>query len=692
MNETDDLLFELGTEELPPKQLAKLATALADHIQTGIEQVELSFESIKWFATPRRLAVIISQLQTQQVSRQEQRRGPALAAAYDDAGKPTKAAEGFAKSCKTSVDQLETLETDKGTWLSYNVNIEGKAAVDLIPDIIRTALQKLPIAKRMRWGNSNTEFVRPVHWAVLILGEKLIQTEILGCQSSNQSIGHRFHAPAAITIKKPSDYQTTLQESAFVLVDYQQRKKTIEDSIIEKATELNAKAIIDPDLLDEVTSINEWPVVVMGGFDPVYLELPKEVLIASMQDHQKYFPLMNDQGELLPHFITFANIDSKNIDTVRKGNERVLSPRLNDARFFWQQDNKLELADYQTRLKSLLYQKQLGTMAEKTQRVTNLAAAIADSLSVESTHVCRAANLAKCDLVTDMVGEFPELQGTIGYYYALKNGEDEQVAIAVDEQYKPRYSGDTLPETETGQIVSLAEKIETIVGIFSIDQIPTGDKDPFALKRAALGALRIMIECKLDLDLHSLITSVSQQYTHKYDKEQCINKVFDFMMERLRGYYQDNAVDTLTFESVLARRPSSPLDFHQRIEAVKAFQKLPEATDLAAANKRISNILKKNNETLPASIDKKLLEEKAERELAEKLIDIQQTLDPLFSNKHYSAALTELATLRDSIDTFFDQVMVMTDDLAIKLNRLCLLQSVNELFLVIADISKLQTS
>ena len=690
MTKTADLLFELGTEELPPKDLAKLAISLHQQIEAGLKQHDLNHESIHWYATPRRLAIKIINLQVEQPTKQEQRRGPALAAAFDENGQATKAAEGFAKSCQTTVDQLETLETGKGQWLAFTVTVDGQTAEALIPEIIETALQKLPIAKRMRWGTNSIEFVRPVHWVVLIMDNEIINANIMGCESSNLSYGHRFHAPSAIAIEHPDEYESVLKQRAYVIADYSERKQLIHDAIHKEADKLHAKAIIDSSLLDEVTSINEWPVAITGSFDKSYLELPKEVLISSLQDHQKYFPLVDDKGNLLPNFITFANIESKDIDVVRKGNERVLTPRLNDARFFWQQDTKQALSDYQVKLADLLYQKQLGSMADKTSRVKQVALHIADAIHADHEQVSRAAELAKCDLLTDMVGEFPELQGIIGYYYALHSGEHKSIATAITEQYLPKFSGDSLPVTETGQVLSIADKIETIVGIFSIGQIPTGDKDPFGLKRAALGVLRIIIECNLDIDLPELISNTSRQFTHTFDHSECTHSVFDFMMDRLRSYYQDNDIGTLTFESVLARSPAKPVDFDNRIKAVIAFQQLPESTDLAAANKRISNILRKHQQPISESHDNNLLSEQAEKQLADKLLIMQKKLATLYENSDYTQALTELASLRDPIDNFFDNVMVMTEDEAVKNNRLSLLQSVNKLFLGTADISRLQ--
>ncbi len=690
MTDVRDLLFELGTEELPPKHLSRLASSLADQIKIGFDKADLNFSEIKWYATPRRLAVYVHDLQVQQESKEETRRGPALAAAYDDEGKATKAAEGFARSCKTEVEQLDVLETDKGKWLSYTVSMDGQFSKDLLGDIINHACQKLPIAKRMRWGTNDTEFVRPVHWSVLLFGTEIINTEILGTKSGNRSYGHRFHAPQAIILKDTKEYKQILKDKGYVLVDFQERKEHIRNAVETLAKEQEATALIEPELLDEVSSINEWPVALLGHFEKDFLELPDEVLIASMQDHQKYFPLTNKKGELLPGFITIANIESKNLESVRAGNERVLNPRLSDARFFWQQDLKKKLEEYSEQLDKVLYQKQLGSMGDKTQRIIQLAKTIAEELNANIERAGRAAELCKCDLLTDMVAEFPELQGTMGYYYAIKNGEHEEVAKAIKEQYQPRFSGDAVPATRTGQILSLAEKLDTIIGIFSIGQIPTGDKDPFALRRNALGVLRIMIECELDLNLKHLLKKACDSFSHNFDKTKSCDAAFSFMMERLRAYYLENGVDSLTFESVLSRRPDKPLDYHQRINAVVAFQQLAEARDLASANKRISNILKKADADIADQVEIDLLHDEAEKQLANSISKIETIVKPLFAENNYCDALQSLASLRDPIDKFFDEVMVMTDDESIKMNRLALLNSVNNLFLETADISKLQ--
>ena len=692
MNAQEDCLFELGCEELPPKSLATLAQALASGMESGFKSADLAFDSVHWFASPRRLAVIVMGLQTAQEAKQEQRKGPSVKGAYDKDGKPTKAAEGFAGSCGTTVDKLETIQTDKGEWLAYTVDKPGQATSALLADIIHQALKSLPIAKRMRWGSSDIEFVRPVHWCVLMLGQETISADILGVSSGNQSYGHRFHAPQALTIQHPTQYVKQLRDEGKVMVDYQERRNVIEQAARHMAKPLQANVMSNNALLDEITAINEWPVAVMGEFDPSYLELPKEVLVASMQDHQKYFPLSDQQGRLLAKFITFANIESHDPQAIQTGNERVLSPRLNDAKFFFQQDIKQPLSEYQSRLDDVLYQQKLGSLGEKSQRVKALALDIAELLEADADLVGRAAELAKCDLVTDMVNEFPELQGKIGYYYAINSGEKTEVAKAIDEHYLPRFSGDKLPQTTTGQILALADKLESIVGIFSIGQIPTGDKDPFALKRAALGALRILVECELALNLKPLLNLAATNLKHEFKASECVDQVMDFMMERLRGYYLEQEIDTLSFDAVLAREITTPSDFDQRLKAVVAFQALPQAEDLAAANKRINNILKKSEQAPNQVIDKDLLQDTAEKNLAAELETISTAVKPLFEQHQYSEALAKLAGLRDPIDAFFDQVMVMAEDENLRQNRLSLLNGVSQLFLETADISRLQAS
>jgi glycyl-tRNA synthetase beta chain len=690
MKETRDLLVEIGTEELPPKALKRLATAFAEEMHSGFEKNDLNHTNYQWFATPRRLAVLISDLDSSQEDKEVEKRGPALAVAYDEEGNPTKAAEGFARSCGVSVDKLDTLETDKGSWLSYKATETGSSTSALLEEIINSALNKLPIPKRMRWGSGDAEFVRPVHWVVVLYGKELVSCTVLDVESGNQTRGHRFHHPQSIELKSPAEYLDKLKTEGKVIADYEQRQHQIRDEVISEAEKNGGTAIIDPTLLDEVTALVEWPAVISGGFDQKFLELPNEVLVSSMQDHQKYFPVKDDNGQLLAQFITVANIESLTPEEIVKGNERVIFPRLSDAAFFWQRDLAKALGDYQPGLKDIVYQKQLGSLHDKSVRVAEIAAYLADELGIDKENTRRAAALAKCDLLSDMVGEFPDLQGIMGRYYAIKSGEDANVAEALDEQYMPRFAGDKLPSNPIGQVLALAEKLDTLVGIFTIGQIPTGDKDPFGLRRAAIGCLRIIIECELDLDLRASLEIAALQFDATLASDDAVDPVFKFTMERLRRYYADAEISNDIFEAVLSLSPVRPLDFHQRIQAVSKFATLAESASLAAANKRIQNILKQNEASLANDVNKDLLEESAEKLLVSALETISIKVQPLLENSKYADTLTTLAGLRDPVDNFFDEVMVMCDDEAIKLNRLALLSKLNTLFMTIADISKLQ--
>ena len=689
------LLLEIGTEELPPKALLKLATAFADGMRDGLDKAELGFSEINYFASPRRLTVMITELVPAQDDKEVLKRGPAIKAAYDDEGKPTPAALGFAKSCGTDISDLETMETDKGSWLSYLAQEMGEKTVELIPEIAEIALSRLPIPKRMRWGTGSVEFVRPVHWVVAMLGKETIDCSILGIKAGKQTFGHRFHHPAPIKLKSAESYLQQLEETGKVIVDFNRRKTLIKNAVEKAAKEENGKAILDKDLLDEVTALVEWPVVFSGVFDKKYLTLPNEVLIATIQGQQKYFPVVDKRNNLLPCFIAVANIESKSPDVIRTGNQRVITPRLSDAEFFWQRDNKIPLADLRKKLNDVVFQQKLGSLHDKSERIISLASYLANLLETDRALAMRAAALSKCDLLTDMVGEFPELQGVIGRYYATNNGEEKEVAIALDEQYMPRFAGDQIPQSKTGQIISIADKLDTLVGIFAIDKAPTGDKDPFALRRAALGVLRTMIEGELELDLEACLKKAVDNYDDALFKDQLarsdiIVQVFDFMMERLRRYYIDQTISPDNFEAVLMCRPVQPYDFHRRLNAVVQFRKLPESESLAATNKRIGNILKQveNHDNIHFSHD--LLKEDAEQNLATALDSVREKVTPLLDNSEYEHALSALAGLRDEVDTFFDDVMVMCDDEALKNNRLALLRQLSNLFLKTADISRLQ--
>ncbi|MGR8932526.1 MAG: glycine--tRNA ligase subunit beta [Gammaproteobacteria bacterium] len=689
MTATNHLLFELGCEELPPKSLKRLSDALAQGMADGFNDAGLSFNQVRAYATPRRLAVLVDDLETHQADKTVEKRGPAVMAAFGPDGAPSKAAQGFAASFGTTVEELDRLETDKGEWLVFRQAVKGQASAELIPDIIRKSLNQLPIAKRMRWGSFDSEFARPVHWAVLLFGNEVISTEILGVQTGRSSRGHRFHAPQAIDIASPHDYLETLQTQGKVMADFYDRMEMIEKAANQAAANVGGEAHIEADLLDEVAALNEWPVPVVGNFDARFLDLPQEVLITTMQSNQKYFPVKNQQGGLLPHFITFANIESSNPDSIRLGNERVVLPRLVDAEFFWKQDRKQTLADRVDSLKTIVFQKDLGTLFDKTERVSQLAALIAGKLGADVELAKRAAWLAKTDLMTNMVGEFANLQGTMGRYYAIADGEDRSVANALEEQYFPKQSGGAIPGDLIGVALALADKIDTLTGIFSAGLIPTGDKDPYGLRRATLGILRIIKENEHQLDVIELTDVALEQFTHSFDKNETRQKVIGFIFDRLKGYYLDQGYRNDEFEAVLAVMPTNPTDFFLRIRAVQEFRQLPEAESLAAANKRIINILKKSEQAAGATIG--TLVEAEEKNLLAAAEASEADIQPLLANQDYQLALNRLAQLRDAVDAFFDHVMVNTEDADLRASRLALLAMLSNQFLKIADISKLQS-
>jgi glycyl-tRNA synthetase beta chain len=690
MTPSRDLLIEIGTEELPPKALRRMRDALQASLDTLLDENRLAHGSSHAYATPRRLALLIRDVPVAQPDREVTKRGPALKAAFDADGNPTKPAEGFARSCGVTVSELEELQTDKGSWLVYHSTESGQASSEVIPGLVEKALKTLPMPKRMRWGNSEIEFVRPLHWIVLLFGNEAISSNVLGIDSGRYSRGHRFHRNEAIAVATADAYEQTLQQDGMVEVDMVRRRDSIRTQVMEAGAALGGQALIDAALLDEVTALVEWPVAISGSYDPHFLEVPAEALISSMQDHQKYFPVVDEHGKLLPHFITVANIASKDPQQIKAGNERVIRARLEDAVFFWNQDRKQTLHSRGVQLDGMTFQKRLGSLGDKQTRIAAIATALADQLGFNVEQVQRAAALCKCDLVTSMVFEFPDLQGIMGRYYALHDGEDEAVASALDEQYQPRFAGDTLPASETGQLLAIAERLDTLVGIFAIGQTPTGDKDPFGLRRSALGMLRILIEKQLDLDLRAFIDTAASNFPAALDAASIGDPLFSFMMDRLRAWYLDAGYDVHVFEAVLARQPRRPLDFDQRMRAVRAFRALPEADSLAAANKRIRNILRKSDTAIPASYDATLLQEPAEKALAVALQDLDRQTRPLFEQRDYTNALCQLAALQAPVDTFFDDVMVMADDVALRDNRLALLQSLSELFLQVADISLLQ--
>ncbi len=706
-----DLLFETGTEELPPKSLAGLAAALADAVHQGLLEQELEHGECAWYATPRRLAVMVRDLASAQEDKQVTRRGPAVAAAYDEDGNPTRAAQGFARSCGVTVPELTRLDTDKGSWLAYRSLVRGAGVAELLPGIITRALAGLPIARRMRWGHHEVEFVRPVHWVVLLFGADIIPATVLGVATGRDTRGHRFHHPQALSLSEPGQYLTRLHDEGRVVADFDQRKELIRQAVTDTAQTHGGRALIDEDLLDEVTALVEWPVAVIGSFDAEFLHLPQEALIASMQSHQKYFPVQDAAtGELSARFITIANIDSTDPDAVRRGNERVIRPRLSDAAFFWERD-RARLQIHATNTASakasqppvpsdkapleqlgetdkVIFQQQLGTLADKTARIASLGGYIAQQLGFAPDPVARASRLAKCDLLSAMVGEFPELQGAMGRYYAEASGEPPAVALALQEQYMPRYAGAALPQTDTGRVLALADRLDTLTGIFAIGKGPTGAKDPFALRRASLGCLRIMIECELPLDLERCLTHAAGAFPAAVKATAVIADVFDFMQDRLRRYYLDNGVAPGVFEAVQACRPTQPHDFNLRVLAVGEFLRLPEAADLITANKRIRNILKQAQFTEQAGPDTAALVEQTELALYEKMRACQTQQHG--TGHDYIARLSALAGLRDDVDAFFDEVMVLCEDTALRANRLALLNELRQLFLTTADISRLQ--
>jgi len=688
---TRDLLVEIGTEELPPKALNKLCDAFAAGIEAGLIEAGVKFKKINAYASPRRLAVIVEAVSESQEDRDIEKLGPAIKAAYDKDGNATKAAQGFARGCGVEVSELDTTDTDKGERLVYRIQEKGKATPELVPAIVDQSLAKLPIPKRMRWGDSDAEFVRPVHWLVMLFGHDVIEAEILGVKSGRESRGHRFHHPEVINLQTPDDYLHRLKVPGYVMVDREERLKVVKQQAEQAAKKLNGLALIDEDLLQEVSALVEWPVAVSGDFDKEFLEVPAESLISSMQDHQKYFPVVNKKGSLMPHFITISNIESKDVNKVKEGNERVIRPRLGDAKFFWEQDGKKKLESHIESLDKVVFQVKLGSLGDKSRRVAANAQAIAKELGENTEHAKRAGLLSKCDLMTEMVYEFSDLQGIMGRYYAINDGEATEVADALDEQYMPRFAGDQLPAGKTGQILSLADKLDTLLGIFAIGQKPTGEKDPFALRRAALGVLRILIECKLDLDLNSLLKYAAKSYGDKLDADKSIDEVVSFMLDRLKVYYTSQEIGVDVYEAVFALRPTRPVDFDRRIHAVNEFRSFDEAESLAAANKRIGNILKKIDGELPSLIELSLLTESAEKRLNDELQSIISEVAPLLDSGKYSEALKQLATLRDSIDEFFDQVMVMVEDEALKNNRIALLSQLHSLFIKAADLSRLQS-
>ena len=684
--QTNNLLIELGTEELPPKALYSMVTALHNEIVSQLDKQQISYGEINCFATPRRLALKIDNLLAQQPDTQIEKKGPAVKAAFDAEGNPSKACQGFARSVNANISDL----TEKAGYLYYTIHQRGKSIAELIMEILPHAIVRIPVPKRMRWGNKTTEFSRPVHWLLVLFGCDVIPVQALDLTAGRTTYGHRFHHPEAINLNHAYEYETHLHD-AKVIASFEKRREIIKQQAKTIASKNHGNALINDTLLDEVTGLVEWPVALQADFSSRFLDVPTESLITAMEQHQKSFALFDQHNKLLPHFITVSNIESKQPERVKKGNERVMHARLSDAEFFFQTDLKIPLATHIEKLKSIIFQKKLGSLYDKTQRIKLITQYLAKQLNIDSTLAIQTAELAKTDLVTNMVGEFPELQGIMGFYYAKHEGLAQETAIALKEQYMPRFATDNLPESTLGAILAIADRIDTLVGIFGINQAPTGEKDPFALRRAALGILKICIEKNLNINLWQLIEFTVSTYQDKLTQTDTQTQSFEFILERLRAYFNELGISGDVFAAVHAQKPEKPLDFANRVKAIQHFKTLPDAQALAAANKRVSRILQKEAkaETLNA-FDANKLTEQAEIILAKQLQEKQHSVQPLFQQHNYQAALTMLAELRPAVDNFFDSVLVMDENLEIKNNRLCLLNQLRELFLQVADISLLQ--
>ncbi|SEC84544.1 glycine--tRNA ligase subunit beta [Pseudomonas anguilliseptica] len=681
---TRDFLVELGTEELPPKALKTLGEAFLAGIEKGLKTAGLSYGQVRYYAAPRRLAVLVEQLATQQPDRTVNLDGPPVQAAFDKDGNPTQAALGFAKKCGVELSQID----QSGPKLKFSQSIPGQAAAGLLPTIVETSLNELPIPKRMRWGARKTEFVRPSQWLVMLFGDEVIDCEILAQQAGRVSRGHRFHANHEVRISAPANYAEDLR-SAYVIADFAERRAQIIARVNELAAAEQGSAIVPPALLDEVSALVEWPVPLVCSFEERFLEVPQEALITTMQDNQKYFCLLDGNGKLLPRFITVANVESKDPAQIISGNEKVVRPRLTDAEFFFKQDKKQKLESFNQRLANVVFQAQLGSVYDKAQRVSALAGFIAERIGGDATRPARAGILCKCDLASEMVSEFPEMQGIAGYYYAKHDGEAEDVALALNEQYMPRGAGAELPSTLTGASVALADKLDTLVGIFGIGMLPTGSKDPYALRRAALGVLRILIEKQLDLDLVEAVGFAIAQFADKIKADGLAPQVQDFIFDRLRARYEDEGVEVAVYQAVRAVSPTSPLDFDQRVQAVQAFRALPQAAALAAANKRVSNLLSKAEGQVAASVEAHHFDNPSEFALNAAIQQAEHAVRPLAEARQYNLALSQLANLREPVDAFFEAVLVNAEDTAVRANRYALLAKLRGLFLVVADISVL---
>ena len=686
---TQNFLVEIGTEELPPKALKTLATSFADNVEAELNQAGLTFDKIEWFAAPRRLAVKVLNLATNQPSKEIEKRGPAVSAAFDAEGKPTKAAEGWARGCGITVEQAERLVTDKGEWLVHRAKIEGQPTKNLLNNIVANALAKLPIPKPMRWADKTVQFIRPVHTVTMLLGDELIEGEILGVASARTIRGHRFLGEKEFEIQHADQYPQLLREKGSVVADFNERKAEILAKSQAKATALGGVADIEESLLEEVTSLVEYPNVLAAKFEERFLAVPAEALVYTMKGDQKYFPIYDKDGKLLPHFIFVSNINPEDPTAIIEGNEKVVRPRLTDAEFFFKTDLKQKLVDRLPRLETVLFQQQLGTLKDKTDRIEQLAGKIAKQIGADEAKAKRAGLLSKCDLMTNMVFEFTDTQGVMGMHYARHDGEDEEVAVALNEQYMPRFAGDELPKSLVASAVALADKFDTLTGIFGIGQAPKGSADPFALRRAALGALRIIVEKNLPLDLEDLVKKSTALFGDKLTNQNVVADVVDFMLGRFRAWYQDEGIAVDVIQAVLARRPTRPADFDARVRAVSHFRTLDSAEALAAANKRVSNILAKADAAI-GEINLTACVEPAEKALAEAVLALRTEVQPLIAKGDYTAVLDKLANLRAPVDNFFDNVMVNAEDPALRQNRLAILNTLQGLFLQVADISLLQ--
>ncbi len=687
-----DFLVEIGTEELPPKALRSLMDAFGANLESALAEARLEHGAVHTFASPRRLAIRVESLAMAQPDRTVAQKGPPLSVAFDEDGKPTPAATAFANKCGVSIDELGRDRTGKGEWLSHESTEKGQPASGLLGELVTRALDGLPIPRRMRWGSGDTEFVRPVHWIVMLHGESVVEAELLGLSSGNTSRGHRFHADGPVAISTPGAYVDALESEGYVVVDFDKRRQLVETGVAKVAAETGGTIVDGESLYDEVTALVEWPVPLLGRFDEEYLELPREVVVSTLTGHQRYFPVAGKDGALLPCFVTVANLDSKDPDKVRDGNERVIRPRLADAAFFWENDRRLTLASREEALRDVVYQRGLGSIFDKAQRASTIGVEMAGMLDVDSAAVERAALLSKCDLVTGMVGEFPDLQGTMGRYYATADGEPEAVAQAIGEHYQPRFAGDALPRSPEGRILAVADRLDTLAGAFRLGKKPSGNRDPFGLRRAAVGVARILVECGLDVDLHALVELAAEaQPPGKLNAAEVASEVTTFINERLRRYFldRDSTLATETFDAVLESAPRSLVDFGERLSAVQAFTSLDAAESLAAANKRIENLLKKTAIAADTTVVEKRLSEDAEKALFKALADARATVEPMIASRQYRPALEALAQLRSPVDSFFDDVMVMVDEKPLRNNRLALLRDVRSLFLDIADISRL---